>query len=337
MEIKEIVSELTWRDHLDHFLARWSWKRNDHIVEPGLYALGKPTKESPVFVSANYTLSFDALRSALKGVNGYILVINTYGINVWCAAGKGTFGTDEIVRRVEATGLKDLVPHKKLILPQLGAPGVKSFEVTRRTGFKVEYGPVRASDLPEYLKTNKATQEMRRVEFPLWDRAVLIPVEIVSFLFKTIIITIAAFLLGWAIPALGGVIPALGAFTAAFGGLVLFPLLYPYLPTKDFSTKGFILGLLLALPFAGYIYVSQVPTTNWSSTIWTVASMLIFLLVMPTITAYPALNFTGATPYPSRTGVRKEIYRYIPAMAIMAVIGTIMLAALAALNFLKVI
>ena len=177
--IRTTTSTLTRADRRDHFLARWGYKRNEHRVEPGLYALGNPTPESPVFVSANYTLSFDALRSALGGVDGHILVLDTYGINVWCAAGKGTFGTDELVRRIESTGLGEVVSHRKLILPQLGAPGVAAHEVKKRTGFKVEYGPVRAPDLPEYLRTGAATPEMRRVRFPLKDRLVLVPVELV--------------------------------------------------------------------------------------------------------------------------------------------------------------
>ena len=74
----------------------------DYRVEPGLYAVGSPTADSPVLVSANYKMSFDRLRSALPGVDAWILVLDTKGINVWCAAGKGTFGTDELVRRIEA-------------------------------------------------------------------------------------------------------------------------------------------------------------------------------------------------------------------------------------------
>ncbi|HMK45576.1 MAG TPA: mercury methylation corrinoid protein HgcA [Methanocella sp.] len=325
MAITQTVSEIDYRDRLDHFLARWSWKRNEHVVEPGLYALGGPKKESPVFVTANYTLSFDALRSALKGIDCYILVINTYGINVWCAAGKGTFGTDELSNRIAATDLTNIVSHRKLILPQLGAPGVDAFEVTKRTGFKVEYGPIRAADLPEYLKAGKATAEMRKVTFPVHDRIVLIPVELVAVLLPTIIIAIATFLTV-------GFVSALAAITAVLAGTVLFPLLMPYLPTKDYSSKGLLLGLLAALPFAGYTYLRHSPANPW-----TAASMLTFLLIMPPITAYLALNFTGSTPYPSRTGVRKEIFTYIPIISGMAAVGLVILVAMAVLRFLKVI
>ncbi|MDI7277767.1 MAG: mercury methylation corrinoid protein HgcA, partial [Anaerolineae bacterium] len=174
-----VTSTITLADRWDHFLARWGVNRAGHRVEPGLYALGAPTPESPVFVSANYTLSFDALRSSLAGVDGYILVLDTVGVNVWCAAGKGTFGTDELVHRIGATSLDERVRHRRLILPQLGAPGVAAHEVRERTGFRVEYGPVRAADLPAYLKARRATPEMRRVRFGLLDRLVLIPVELV--------------------------------------------------------------------------------------------------------------------------------------------------------------
>jgi hypothetical protein len=156
-EIRTTTSTLTFPNRLDHFLARWGVNRMGHIVEPGLYRLGNPTPDSLVFVSANYTLSFDAVRFALAGTDCYILVLDTKGINVWCAAGKGTFGTKELVRRITSSGLANIVRHRTLILPQLSAPGISAHEVKRWSGFVVEYGPVRASDLPEYIKTRKAT------------------------------------------------------------------------------------------------------------------------------------------------------------------------------------
>jgi CO dehydrogenase/acetyl-CoA synthase gamma subunit (corrinoid Fe-S protein) len=180
--LSETSSDITLANHRDHLLARLGVKRNEHLIEAGLYTLGKTTKDSPVFVSANYTLSFDALRSALAGIDAYILVLDTKGINVWCAAGKKTFGTDELVRRIEAVKLHDIVNHRLLIVPQLGATGVSAREVRARSEFKVEFGPVRAADLPEYLKTHKATEEMRLVNFTILDRIVLIPVELNQYL-----------------------------------------------------------------------------------------------------------------------------------------------------------
>ena len=140
-KIEQTTSRLSLANTWDHWLARWAVNRDGHRVEPGLYALGQPGPQSPVFVTANYTLSFDALRSALSGQDAYLLVLDTQGINVWCAAGKGTFGTDELIRQIEASGLDQVVAHRKLILPQLGAPGIAAHEVKRRSGFSVAIRP----------------------------------------------------------------------------------------------------------------------------------------------------------------------------------------------------
>jgi len=302
--ILPVQSRLTAADRWDHILARLGWKRAGHRVEPGLYALGNPGPDSPVFVSANYTLSFDALRSSLDGLAGYILVLDTKGINVWCAAGKGTFGTDEIVNRVFATHLKDVVTHRKLILPQLGAPGVAAHVVKQRTGFWVEYGPVRAADLPEYLKTHKATPSMRRVQFTLRDRLVLIPVDLVRLLPYMLAAAIVMYFLG-------GWVSSLAVVVTVLAGTVLFPILLPWIPTHNFSTKGFLLGLLAALPFALSPFIRH-PDWSWYHRL---GQALEFLLAMPAVTAFIALNFTGSTTFTSRSGVKREMFAYIPAMA----------------------
>lgn len=316
LQVRQAKSVITLANRWDHFLARWGVDRLGHRVEPGLYVLGNPTPDSPVFVAANYTLSFDALRSALAGFDGYILVLDTRGVNVWCAAGKGTFDTDELIRRIEATSLHEVVNHRVLILPQLGAPGVAAHEVRKRSGFKVEYGPVRAADLPEYLKTRQATPEMRRVRFTLRDRLILIPVELAHVLLPMLIAAVVLFFIG-------DPQAAAGVVAAALAGVVLFPILLPWLPTPNFSTKGFILGGLVALPFAGATFLNSPSIASWPRA----GSALVYLLAMPAGTAYLALNFTGSTTFTSKSGVRREIFTYVPAMAWM--FGTAMVLTIA--------
>lgn len=311
--IQPITGTITLANRWDHLLARWGINRAGHRVEPGLYALGQPTADSPVFVTANYTLSFDALRSALAGIDGYVLVLDTQGINVWCAAGKGTFGTDELVHRIEATALHEVVNHRMLILPQLGAPGVAAHEVETRSGFSVEYGPVRAVDLPEYLKTHQATPEMRRVSFTLLDRLILIPVELVFVLWPLLISAAVLFFVN-------GPLASAAVAVTILSGVVLFPLLLPWLPTRDFSSKGFILGGVVMLPFVLVILLRN-PDTAW----WLRAGgALTYLLPLPPVTAFLALNFTGSTTFTSRSGVRREMFTYIPVMAWMFGIGIVL-------------
>ncbi|MCG6550932.1 MAG: hypothetical protein L7F77_01295, partial [Candidatus Magnetominusculus sp. LBB02] len=90
IEIKEVSATLSRNDQWGAVKCRLTSFRNKYTVTPGLYAVGRPSDNSDVFVSANYKLSFDKLRSALPGKDAWILALDTKGINVWCAAGKGT-------------------------------------------------------------------------------------------------------------------------------------------------------------------------------------------------------------------------------------------------------
>ena len=182
-------------------------------------------------------------------------MLDTKGVNVWCAAGEGTFGTEELVSRIASTGLEKIVDHRRLILPQLGATGVSAHLVRQRCGFEVEFGPVRAEDLPQYLKEGRATAQMRRVRFNLSDRLTLVPVELVnSFLPMVLIAGLLFFLGGWF-----NVLWVLSAWLACT--LVFFTLL-PWIPAREFSIKGLILGVMIALPFISL----SVLTGRWVDT-----------------------------------------------------------------------
>ena len=170
-EIPRVSTRWTLGDWLGRAMVRLGFRRMSYAIAPGLYAVGRPGANAPVLVSANYKLSFDVLRRAIEGLDAWILVLDTRGVNVWCAAGKGTFGTAELAHRVEATRLAQVVRHRRLVVPQLGAPSVAAHEVQRLTDFGVVFGPVRAGDIPAFLERgNEATAEMRRVSFGLLDR-----------------------------------------------------------------------------------------------------------------------------------------------------------------------
>jgi hypothetical protein len=313
--LPQVSSELEWQDRWGAIKARWEVGRMDYAIDPGLYALGAPNRESPVLVSANYKLSFDVLRSALPGRNLWILVLDTKGINVWCAAGKGAFGTEELVGRIESSGLKEVVSHRSLILPQLGAPGVAAHTVRRFSGFGVRYGPVEARDIPDYLDVGcKATEAMRLKAFPLKDRAVLIPIEFVMTLRPVLIIVLLLFLLGgiggpagfWANTTTYGSFAVIAFLCAVVAGTVLNPLLLPFLPGRAFSTKGLWLGAAVALIVL--LSLHQYDPSIWAGRL----GILAWLLIIPAVTAYLAMNFTGASTYTSLSGVNREMRWALP-------------------------
>ncbi len=313
--LPRVSSALERRDHWGAIKARWGVSRMDYSIDPGLYALGAPDRESPVLVSANYKMSFDELRSALPGRDLWILVLDTKGINVWCAAGKGTFGTEELVGRIESSGLKEIVGHRSLILPQLGAPGVAAHRVKKLSGFGVHYGPINARDLPAYLDAGlKASEAMRCKSFTLKERAVLIPVELVMAIKPALIIAPVLFLLAgiggpggfWANAAAYGSFAAFAFFSAVVAGSVLNPLLLPYLPGRAFTTKGLWLGAAVAL---GILLVSQrYDLSMWAGRFGSLA----WLLIVPAVTAYLAMNFTGCSTYTSLSGVNREMRWALP-------------------------
>jgi hypothetical protein len=295
----------------------------EYVVVPGLYAVGNPSPSSEVFVTANYKMSFDRLRSELNGIDGWILVLDTKGINVWCAAGKGTFGTDEVVHRVSAVGLGEVVSHRRLVLPQLGAPGVAAHEVKARTGFRVVYGPVLAAEIPAFLSLGmKATPEMRSVSFRLVDRAVLAPTELVGSSRYALLAMVALLILSgfgrdvYSVERVftfgaANVLVMLGLWIAAS---LLPPVLLPWLPGRSFTVKGAWLGLVLAVVLAGATFL--VPEVFPS--LLTVAG---WMLMIMTVTSFQATNFTGASTYTSLSGVLKEMRIGVPMQMGTAVAG----------------
>ena len=311
-------------DRLGTLKARWGVNRANYIVSPGLYRLGSPNPESSVLVTSNYKMSFDMLRRELGGRHLWILVLDTKGINVWCAAGKGTFGTAETVRQVHAAGLSGLVSHRTLILPQLGAPGVSAHEVRRRTGFRVVYGPVRASDVPAFLDAGmKASEEMRRVHFTAMDRLILTPIELVASLKPSFWLFGALFLMNVTGLAHFGAFEAATWFAAILAGSFLTPLLLPWIPGPAFSFKGALLGFLSSIGIlaafgfdpAGSVLLSIGNLPGWLAAISTVMAMV-------AVSSYMAMNFTGCTPYVSPSGVLREMKTAVPLQAIALILGS---------------
>lgn len=322
--VPRIGAVLSASDKRGAIKARWGVGRMDYRVAPGLYALGQPDEHSPVLVSANYKLSFDKLRQELSGFSAWVLVLETNGINVWCAAGHGSFGTRELVARIQSTGLEKVVAHHKVIVPQLGAPGVAGYLVKRQSGFRVVWGPIKASDLPAFLNNGqKAEEAMRIKDFPLRERAVLVPVEL-TFTFRYLVMIVPVMLI---LGGLGGLISpgqatgfmagmwslgltgALAAIGGVIGGAVLTPLALPWLPGRAFALKGFWVGLGLGLIIAWARMGSPFGwTANWASGLEFAAVMLI----TTSTSTFLGMNFTGSSTYTNLSGVKKEMAVAVP-------------------------
>jgi ubiquinone/menaquinone biosynthesis C-methylase UbiE len=144
----------------------------------GLYAVGHPDASSPVLVTGNFDLTVRRLVKAIDGqVDVWLLVADSAGINVWCAAGGGFFTAEKVIAALKSSHLREVVSHHALILPQLCANGVDGWRIRQETGWGVHWGPVCAADIPAYLAARrKKTDAMRWIRFPLRDRLEMVTV-----------------------------------------------------------------------------------------------------------------------------------------------------------------
>ena len=137
----------------------------------GLLKIGNPKKDSPVFLTCNYHLTVERVKKALKGMDAYLLVANSRGINVWCAAGGGHLTHHDVISVLKTSGIEELVEHRQVVLPQLAATGVEAKIIREKTGWRVIWGPVYAKDIPVFMKNKmKIDKKKREVRFPLIQR-----------------------------------------------------------------------------------------------------------------------------------------------------------------------
>ena len=315
-DIPAVTAALTLKDRLGAFKVRWGIGRMDYKVAPGLYALGQPDENAPVLVSANYKLTFDTLRKNLAGLDCWLLILDTKGVNVWCAAGKGTFGTLEVQKRVKTTGLISIVNHRQLIMPQLGASGVDAQLVKRLTGFTVIYGPVRAGDIKQFLaQGHKATKNMRQVNFTVWDRLVLTPVEFMGAAKTSLMVFGALFIVNLFAARPFGPADFFAYVGAVCAGAIIAPLLLPLIPGRAFAFKGWLAGAVCTALIV------------WAQG-WFNSSFLLlgigYMLALPAYSAFLTMNFTGSSTYTSFSGVIKEMKISLPFIILSLVLGTSM-------------
>lgn len=252
-----------------------------HRAQTGLVPIGHPLTNSPVVVTGNYTETVRRMKNALKGENVWLLVANSKGINVWCAAGGGHFTHHDVISAIITSEINDKVSTRTMILPQLGATGIERRKITESTEWKTIWGPARLEDLQSFLRQHHvAPPDQRYMRFPFWERMEMatmwgIPMVVIGFLIFLLLggwrvglsVSLAAVAISYGI---FGTLPKLMvkgwkrwitfATFAVFGCMVgwLFLLSTNYLETRSLILSGIgsiIEMLVLSMDLAG--------TTPW--------------------------------------------------------------------------
>lgn len=154
------------------YLCRWL----PHAAPTGLFPIGSPNEDSPVIVTANFSLTVRRVRRALRRQDVWLLVVNTHGINVWCAAAGGAFTEHRVIDAIKVSDLSNKVTGRVLVLPALAAAGIDRKAIRRATGFHAHFGPVYAEDIPAYLDAGrKKNERMCRFRFDLKHRLEMLP------------------------------------------------------------------------------------------------------------------------------------------------------------------
>jgi NAD-dependent dihydropyrimidine dehydrogenase PreA subunit len=240
----------------------------------GVHSIGEPGRDAPVLVTCNFDLTVRRVTKALQGIDCYLLVAPSKGINVWCAAGGGMFNAHSVISVLKTSGIAERVDHRRLILPQLSAPGIDIARVERQTGWQCLFGPVYARDIPEYLEAIRVKNEaMRQVTFPLRDR---LEMAVMWAAPMSVVTTIPLAVMNWRLlPGALALIWGFSLFIFAFFDPVL-----RFVPGPVGLVKTVILGLLATAGLVAYGVAiggwSAATMVGWSLAVLTVALILGF-------------------------------------------------------------
>jgi NAD-dependent dihydropyrimidine dehydrogenase PreA subunit len=262
-----------------------------HATRPGLYPIGTPGRDAPLLCTGNFTLTVRRMKDVLAGHNVWLLVANSHGINVWCAAGGGHLTHHSVIAALRSSEIGEHVDHRTIVLPQLAATGVERKRIRETTGWEPKWGPARLEDLPAFLDRGlRVKKEERSMRFPLWER-----LEMAITWFLPMVVA-AAVVLGLTV---GGTVAWVAAVAIAASVCVFFVVLpwvrvtgpLRWLTHLAFAVVGFTLGAVILMAVGGIT-----ASALWGLGIGCAAAM-----------GFLAIDLAGTTPlYPSTVNTIKN-------------------------------
>lgn len=270
-------------------------------IKPGLYYTGEPPdrsrdKKTPLLVTCNNFLTIFLLVRRINPRNVRLLVVDTGGINVWCSSAKGKLSAYEIIEKASLASLVGEGKKITMILPKFSLVGV-NLTILKKAGIHPIIGPLYAKDLPAYLDDGTFEDRINdQVHFGFQSRAFTVPPTAMQFLLY-----------------FGGAYIAMLGFGShlmiwiAVGLAFFYPLLFPYLPSRQFAVKGAFLGFIASLLTEIYFYATQ-------QSYYAAVPVMLFLLAT---SMFVGLSYTGNSAVSNYSRVRKEIARFLPVVIVL--------------------
>jgi acetyl-CoA decarbonylase/synthase complex subunit gamma len=125
-------------------------------VKPGIYKVGNPGPESPVFVTTNFALTYYTVESdiASNSIDAYIMSINTDGIGVQASVAGGQLTPTKIKDSFDESDFKwEGQKNPGLVLPGMAAKFSGELEDLFAGKTKIMVGPEDSGRISEWMKS----------------------------------------------------------------------------------------------------------------------------------------------------------------------------------------
>ena len=123
-------------------------------VEAGLKKINNPNRDSPLFITTNFALTYYTVESDLTsaGIDSWLLVLDTGGLGVEVSVAGGQFTAEKVKELIEQTNILNEIEHRYLVIPGLAARLQGAIE--DETGLKVFVGPTDSGRIKGWLEKN---------------------------------------------------------------------------------------------------------------------------------------------------------------------------------------
>lgn len=122
-------------------------------IEPELYKFNNPDKESIVFLTTNFALTYYAVASELEklSVPSYLIIVPTKGMSVLTAWSAQTLNSEIIAQTIDQYRIREILNTRKIIIPGLIAD-MKNELQQACPDFEFVEGTKDASDISKFVE-----------------------------------------------------------------------------------------------------------------------------------------------------------------------------------------